>query len=72
LPTATPFQQAAQRAFQVVRANHPKTVDLLVNDRDRFLTFFDFQTERWRHLRTFNLIERIFDTVRLNLSLAEG
>ena len=33
-------------------------------DRDGVLTFYDFQTEHWKHIRTTNLIQRVLATVR--------
>ena len=33
-------------------------------DRDGVPTFYDFQTEHWKHIRTTNLIQRVLATVR--------
>src|SRR5690606_38030675 len=46
------------------RAKYPKAVDCLTKDREALLTFFDFPAEHWDHLRTSNLIESVFATVR--------
>jgi hypothetical protein len=36
------------------------------------LAFYDFPTEHWRHLRTSNLIESTFATIRLRHRHTEG
>jgi hypothetical protein len=36
----------------------------LVKDRDALLAFYDFPAEHWKHLRTTNVIESSFATVR--------
>jgi putative transposase len=37
----------------------------LQRDQAQLLTFYDFPAEHWRHLRTTNIIESPFATVRL-------
>jgi len=37
-----------------------------------FLTFFDFPAEHWKHLRTSNVIESPFATVRLRQRVTKG
>jgi transposase-like protein len=36
----------------------------LIKDRDALLAFYDFPVEHWKHLRTTNVIENSFATVR--------
>ena len=36
----------------------------LIKDRDALLAFYDFPAEHWKHLRTTNVIESSFATVR--------
>jgi transposase-like protein len=36
------------------------------------LTFFDFPAEHWKHLRTSNVIESTFATVRLRQRVTKG
>jgi transposase-like protein len=38
----------------------------------QLLTFFDFPAEHWRHLRTTNIIESPFATVRLRQRVTKG
>jgi putative transposase len=43
---------------------YDKAVDCLIKDRDALLAFYDFPAEHWKHLRTTNVIESSFATVR--------
>ena len=57
--------EAAMTTFaEKYSPKYDKAVACLLNDRDTLLTFFDFPTEHWAHLRTSNPIESVFATVR--------
>jgi putative transposase len=43
---------------------YDKAVECLIKDRAALLAFYDFPAEHWKHLRTTNLIESTFATVR--------
>ena len=51
---------------------YPKAVTTLEKDTDVLLTFFDFPAEHWKHLRTSNVIESPFATVRLRQRVTKG
>jgi transposase-like protein len=51
---------------------YPKAVTPLKKDADALLTFFDFPAEHWKHLRTSNVIESPFATVRLRQRVTKG
>jgi len=51
---------------------YPKAVTTLEKDADTLLTFFDFPAEHWKHLRTSNVIESPFATVRLRQRVTKG
>ena len=53
-------------------AKYPKATACLVGDQDALLAFFAFPAEHWRHLRTSNLIESPFATVRLRQRVTKG
>jgi transposase-like protein len=53
-------------------ARYPKATECLVKDRAALLTFFDCPAEHWRHLRTTNVIESPFATVRLRQRVTKG
>ena len=44
----------------------------LRQDQDKLLTFFDLPAEHWQHLRTTNVIESPFATVRLRQRVTKG
>ncbi len=68
-----PEAEAGIEAFAVeYDAKYPKAVASLRRDQAHLLTFFDFPAEHWRHLRTTNIIESPFATVRLRQRVTKG
>src|SRR5262245_33284543 len=65
-------RDAAQRFATEYGAKYPKAVMTLEKDADVLLTFFDFPAEHGKHLRTSNLIESPFATVRLRQRVTKG
>ena len=62
----------ARQAFaKRYRPWYPKAVDTLEDDWDRMLTFYDFPEAHWKHLRTTNVVESPFASVRLRTSAAK-
>ena len=53
-------------------AKYPKAATCLGKDREVLLAFYDFPVEHWKHLRTTNLIESPFATVRLRAKRTKG
>lgn len=53
-------------------AKYPKAADCLRKDRDDLLTFYDFPAEHWIHIRTTNVIESSFATIRHRTKQAKG
>jgi len=51
---------------------YDKAVECLIKDRDALLTFYDFPAEHWKHLRTTNVIESSFATVRHRTVRSKG
>jgi len=51
---------------------YDKAVACLVKDRDALLAFYDFRAEHWKHLRTSNVIESAFATVRHRTVRSKG
>jgi len=54
------------------RAKYERAVDCLIKDRDALLAFYDFPAEHWKHLRTTNVIESSFATVRHRTVRSKG
>ena len=53
-------------------AKYPKAAACLEADRDRLLTHFALPAEHWQHVRTSNVIESPFATVRLRQRVTKG
>src|SRR6516162_2161709 len=54
------------------QAKYPKAVESLTANWQRLVSFFDFPAEHWKHLRTTNVIESPFATVRLRERATRG
>ena len=65
--------EAAFDAFvESYRVKYDKAAECLKKDRDVLLTFYDFPAEHWKHLRTTNVIESTFATVRHRTIRSKG
>ena len=53
-------------------AKYPKAAACLDADRDRLLTHCALPAEHWQHVRTSNVIESPFATVRLRQRMTKG
>jgi len=51
--------------------NYPKAAEKLLSDWDRMVTFYSFPKEHWVHLRTTNVVESPFSSVRLRTDAAK-
>ena len=51
---------------------YDKAVECLIKDRHALLTFYDFPAEHWKHLRTTNVIESSFATIRHRTVRSKG
>jgi transposase-like protein len=51
---------------------YDKAVECLTKDREALLAFYDFPAEHWKHLRTTNIIESAFATVRHRTVRSKG
>lgn len=49
----------------------PKAMERLADDWERLVTFYQFPREHWPHLRTSNVVESPFATVRLRTTAAK-
>ena len=64
--------EALDRLDEELGAKYPKAVSCLHDDRELLLTHFDYPAEHWKHLRTTNVIESPFATVRLRQRVTKG
>lgn len=65
-------EQGIRRFAEEYGAKYPKAVTSLRQDEEKLLTFFDLPAEHWQHLRTTNVIESPFATVRLRQRVTKG
>ena len=67
---------AATKAFDLFlttyRSKYPKAVECLEKDREETLTYYEFPAEHWLHIRSTNVIESVFATVRLRHAKTKG
>jgi putative transposase len=75
IPYAPTREQAEQRKreFQkwCTKVGYAEAGALLEHDWERMVTFYRFPKEHWKHLRTTNVVESPFATVRLRTSAAK-
>ena len=69
-------KEKAVKAFEhfcdSYRDKYPKAVECLEHDRDVLLSFYDFPAAHWNHIRSTNVIESVFATVRLRTYKIKG
>jgi transposase-like protein len=69
-------REAAEKAMALFEekyaAKYPRAVTCLVKDRDALLAFYDFPAEHWLHIRTSNMIESTFATLRHRTKRVKG
>jgi len=69
-------KENALKAFddfvELFEAKYPKATHCLLKDKDQMLRFYDFPAEHWRHIRSTNVIEFTFATVRLRTYKTKG
>lgn len=68
MPYAETKAECERRRDEFVRTyrrTEGKAVDTLLRDWERMVTFYAFPQQHWRHLRTTNIVESPFSSVRL-------
>jgi transposase-like protein len=70
--TKAEAERAADTFAAEYGAKYPKAVTSLRRDFPKLLTFYAFPAEHWKHLRTTNVIESPFATVRLRQRVTKG
>ena len=64
--------QAFDHFCESYRDKYPKAVACLERDREVMLTFYSFPGAHWTHIRSTNVIESVFATVRLRTYKTKG
>ena len=69
-------RKSADKAFdifiRVFEGKYPKATECLEKDREHLLTFYNFPSRHWKHIRSTNTIESPFATVRLRTNKTRG
>jgi len=63
---------AAERFCEAFRDKYPKATECLSQDMESLLAFYDFPAAHWQHIRSTNVIESVFATVRLRTDKTRG
>lgn len=63
---------ALAQFVRTYQAKYPKAVECLTKDREALLAFFDFPAEHWTHIRSSNVIESSFATIRHRTDRTKG
>jgi transposase-like protein len=66
----------ANRAFnhfvEAYEDKYPRAVETLTKDREQLMAFYQFPAAHWKHIRSTNVIESVFATVRLRTYKTKG
>lgn len=68
--TRADAERRRDRFAKRYRRGYPKAVEILEKDWEAMVAFYDFPEEHWRHLRTTNVVESPFASVRLRTAAA--
>lgn len=71
-PTRADSEIAFDKFIKIYESKYPKATECLSKDRDTLLSFYDFPSKHWHHLRTTNPIESMFATVKLRTAKTRG
>ncbi len=65
-------EEQVDRFVAAYEDKYPKAVASLLRDREMLLTFYDFPAAHWMSIRSTNVIESAFATVRLRQRVTKG
>jgi len=71
-PTRRDAEEAWERFVSTFAEKYPKAVACLTAHRDELLAFYGYPAEHWQSLRSTNVIESTFATVRLRTKRTKG
>lgn len=70
-PTLAECEHLKEKFSRQYGKAYPKAAATLERDWERMVTFYSFPREHWRHIRTTNVIESPFSSVRLRTDAAK-
>ncbi len=65
-------EEQVQSFIKEYRDRYPKAVASLVRDQEKLLTYYDFPAAHWMTIRSTNVIESAFATVKLRQRVTKG
>lgn len=65
-------ESALDLFIETYEAKYPKATECVKKDRDALLAFYDFPAEHWTHIRSTNVIESGFATIRHRTDRTKG
>ena len=71
-PTWKDAEMSFDRFLVTYGLKYSKSAHCLLKDRERLLTFYDFPAKHWINIRTSNVIESSFGTIRKRTQTAKG
>jgi putative transposase len=71
-PTEMKANKAYDNFITVFDEKYPKAVGCLTKDKENLFVFYKFPSRHWRHIRSTNIIESTFSTVRLRTKQTRG
>ena len=72
LQTANVLNKLPNAFVETWGVKYDRAVECLTKDRDALLAFYDFPAAHWKHLRTTNIIESAFATIRHRTVRSKG
>lgn len=70
--TAKDAGRAFDHFVEAYEDKYPRAVETLTKDRDQLMAFYQFPAAHWKHIRSTNVIESVFATVRLRTYKTKG
>jgi len=71
-PTKKLALEAYAEFMKCYQAKYPKACECLAKDSDRLFTFYNYPAEHWMHIRSTNVIESSFATIRHRTRQTKG
>ena len=70
--TKTSANAAFDLFIKTYEAKYPQAVNCLIKDRDELMAFYDFPAMHWQSIRSTNVIESTFGTIRHRTKRSKG
>lgn len=71
-PTKEEALKAYDEFMKIYQSKYPKACECLAKDKDDLFTFYNYPAEHWIHIRSTNVIESAFATVRHRTRQTKG